>query len=127
MTASAAYAKHPDHTITLAPHGGRVVVRFGGVVVAETERALEMREADYPVALYVPRADCRMEHFEESGHATHCPFKGDARYWTLVAGNGRDGGERAENAAWGYDAPFDQVAEIAGYVSFYPDRVVIEG
>ena len=140
MPASPAFAAHPDHTIDVSPHEGRVRVRLGGAVVADTERALALREADYPVALYVPREDCRMERFEATDRSTHCPFKGDARYWTLRAGDGADGdgadgdgadgdgadGETAENAAWAYDAPFDQVAAIAGHVAFYPDRVTIE-
>ena len=126
MVASPAYARHPDHTIDVVPHEGCVTVRFGGAVVAETDRALELHEADYPVALYLPFEDCRAEHFEETRHTTHCPFKGDARYWTLRA-DPNGGGETAENAAWGYDEPFDQVAGIAGHVAFYPDRVAIEG
>ena len=133
MTASAAYAEHPDHTIEVADHPGRVTVRFGGAVVAVSERALELREADYPAVLYLPFEDCRAEHFEPTDRSTHCPFKGDARYWTLVAGGGKgdgkegQGGERAQNAAWGYDEPFDQVAAIAGHVAFYADKVTIEG
>lgn len=119
---SQAYAERPDHTIAVTPHEGRVTVRFGGEVVAETDGALEMREASYPVVLYVPFADCRAELFEATEHTTHCPFKGDARYWTL-----RAGGETAENSVWGYDTPFEQVREIAGCVAFYPDRVAIEG
>ena len=45
MVSSPAYAQHPDHTITVTPHEGRVTVRFGGEVVAETERALVLKEA----------------------------------------------------------------------------------
>ena len=120
MVSSPAYAKHPDHTIAVTPYGGRVTVRFGGVVVAETERALVLKEADYPAAFYIPFADCAAGHFEKSDHATVCPFKGTATYWTLTAG-----GARAENAVWGYETPYDQVASIAGHVAFYPDKVEI--
>lgn len=120
MVASEAFAKYPNHTIAVTPHAGRVTVRFNGVVVAETERALALAEADYPVALYIPFADCVAEHFEKTAHGSHCPFKGDATYWTLSAN-----GARAENAVWGYETPFDQVAGIAGHVAFYPDKVEI--
>ena len=121
MTLSPTYTEHPEHTICVEPHSGRVVVRFGGTVVADTQRALVLREASYDPVLYVPFADCAQERFEPMERSTHCPFKGDARYWTL-----RAGGEAAENAAWGYDEPFDQVSEIGGHVAFYPDRVSIE-
>lgn len=120
MVSSPAYAEHPDHTITVMPHDGRVTVRFGGVVVAETDRALVLREADYPPAFYIPFADCVAAHFEKTDHSTACPFKGVASYWTLSAGDAR-----AENAVWGYETPFDEVAEIAGHVAFYPDTVEI--
>ena len=123
MAASQAYAKRPDHTITVEPHAGRVTVQLGGETVAETDDALELREASYPPVLYVPRADCRMGHFEATDRSTHCPFKGDARYWTLSAGD-----KTAENAAWAYDDPYDQVAAIASHVAFYTDKVeVTEG
>jgi uncharacterized protein (DUF427 family) len=98
-----------------------VVVRFNGEVVADTKRALELREASYPAVLYIPRTDARLEFYERTRHASHCPYKGDAGYFSLSAG-----GKRADNAVWSYEAPFPAMAEIAGHVAFYPDRVSIE-
>ena len=121
MVASPAYAEHPDHTIDVSPHEGRVTVRFADRVVAETDRALELRETSHDPVLYVPREDCSAELMEPSDRPTHCPFKGDARYWTLRAGDAV-----ARDAAWAYDEPFDQVAAIARHVAFYLDRVSIE-
>ena len=57
---------------------------------------------------------------ERTDHATYCPFKGDAGYYSIVMD-----GERADNAVWTYEAPYDAVAEIAGHVAFYPDQVEI--
>jgi uncharacterized protein (DUF427 family) len=120
MVQSTAYAANPGHKITVAPFQGRVVVTFKGAVVADTVKALSLKEASYPVTLYIPRADCKMVHFIESPLTTKCPFKGSARYWSLSSKDGN-----SENAVWGYDNPFDQVAEIDGHVAFYPDRVDI--
>ena len=120
MVQSTAYAANPGHKIIVTPFDGRVVVSFNGVVVADTLRALSLKEASYPSRLYLPRADCNMAHFIESSHMTKCPFKGTARYWSLSTKDGT-----SDNAVWGYDDPFDQVAEIAGHVAFYPDRVDI--
>jgi uncharacterized protein (DUF427 family) len=53
-----------------------------------------------------------------TAHATYCQYKGDGAYFSIPAG-----GEKAANAVWTYEAPYDAVAEIAGYVAFYPDRV----
>lgn len=111
---------HPDHTVTLEREGKHVTVGFAGEVIADTRGAITLREKNYPPVLYVPRADIRMDLLKPTGHRTTCPFKGEARYWTLVSG-----GAMAENAVWAYDEPYDEVAEIAGYAAFYPDRTDI--
>lgn len=112
----------PDekHPITITPTDGRVVVRRGGRTVAETTRALTLREAAYPPVHYVPLDDVDPALLEATDHATYCPYKGEAGYYSLVVG-----AERAENAVWTYAAPYDAVAEIAGHVAFYPDQVEI--
>jgi uncharacterized protein (DUF427 family) len=112
----------PDesHPITITPTPGRVTVTRGGHPVARTTRALTLQEASYPPVQYVPLADVDPAVLEPTDHATYCPYKGDAGYYSLVI----DGG-RAENAVWTYEQPYDAVAEIAGHVAFYPDQVEI--
>lgn len=109
-----------NHPITVTPTSGRVVVTRGGRQIADTTRALTLQESTYPAVQYVPVADVDPAVLERTDHATYCPFKGDAGYYSLVVD-----GERAENAVWTYDAPYDAVAEIAGHVAFYPDQVEI--
>lgn len=108
----------PDHPITIVPNPRRVRVIVGGAVVAETTRALTLTEASYPPVQYVPREDARMEHFAGNGRRTHCPYKGDAAYFTITAG-----GETRADAVWSYEAPYPAMAAIAGHLAFYPDRV----
>jgi uncharacterized protein (DUF427 family) len=110
----------PDHPITISPHSGRVVVRFHDTVVADTTKALDLREASYRPVLYIPRADAKLASYEASDHRTHCPYKGDASYFHLKAN-----GARADNAVWTYETPFPAMKEITGYVAFYPDKVSI--
>lgn len=112
----------PDasHPITVTPTDGRVVVTRHGRVIAQTDQALTLREASYPAVQYVPLADVDASVLERTDHATYCPYKGDAGYYSLV-----DGDARAENVVWTYDAPYDAVAPIAGHVAFYPDEVEI--
>jgi uncharacterized protein (DUF427 family) len=93
-------------------------VLFNGEVVAETTRALTLREASYPAVQYIPREDARMALLARTPRSTHCPYKGDASYYSIEAG-----GRRAENAIWSYEAPFPAMAQIAGHLAFYPDRV----
>ena len=111
----------PDHPITITPAAGRVVVRYKGEVVADTHAALELREASYPAVLYIPRGDAKMAHYAKTAHSTHCPYKGDASYFTLVAGDAR-----AENAVWSYETPYPAMAEIKDHLAFYPQHVAIE-
>ena len=121
MARSPAYDKYPQHTIEIdsKPVPARIV--WEGEVIAETQHALVLREGKYPACLYVPRGDARMEFFERTDHSTHCPFKGDASYYTLARGD-----QRSENTVWTYEAPFDQVAAIRDHLAFYADRVTIE-
>ncbi|MBB1250560.1 DUF427 domain-containing protein [Rhizobium sp. G21] len=114
--------KIPDsnHPIVVAPFAGRVVIRCGDKVVADSREALTLKEANYPAVMYVPRADADMTSLTRSTHATHCPYKGDASYFDLPSGaSGRNG-------VWSYETPHDAVAAIAGHLAFYPDKVEIE-
>jgi uncharacterized protein (DUF427 family) len=110
----------PDerHPITVTPTSGRVVVTLGERTVADTTAALTLQESTYPAVQYVPLADVDPALLERTGHATYCPYKGDAGYYSLVV----DGGTH-DNAVWTYEEPYDAVAPIAGHVAFYPDVV----
>jgi uncharacterized protein (DUF427 family) len=108
----------PDHPITITPNPQRVRVTFAGRVVAETSRALTMKEGSYPAVLYIPREDADMSLFTRTDHGTHCPYKGDASYYSLKVD-----GRTAENAVWSYEAPFPAMATIKGHLAFYPNRV----
>ncbi|MBS0247310.1 MAG: DUF427 domain-containing protein [Proteobacteria bacterium] len=108
----------PDHPITISPESQRVRVQFGGKIVADTTRALRLREANYPPVYYVPRADADMALLTRTAHGTHCPYKGDASYFTISAD-----GRCADNAVWSYETPYPAVAEIKDHLAFYPNKV----
>jgi uncharacterized protein (DUF427 family) len=107
----------PDHPITIEPAKGRVIVRAGDTVIADTTHALELREGAYKPVLYIPRADAKMAHYTRSTHSTHCAYKGDASYFDLSG---------APNAVWSYETPFPAMAQIKDHVAFYPNHVTIE-
>jgi len=102
-----------DHPITIEPCVGRVVVKHGHQIIADSRNALTLREASYPPVHYIPRADVDMARFEASTHQTYCPYKGDASYLS---------GQGLPNSVWSYERPYDAVAAIAGHLAFYPDR-----
>ena len=106
------------HPITVEPTPGRVTVRLGGRVVADSTRALTLREASYPAVQYVPLEDVDAEVLVASDHTSYCPFKGTASYYSLRSGDGL-----VEDSVWYYPAPHDAVAPIAGHAAFYADRV----
>lgn len=108
----------PDHPITIAPAEKRVRVSFAGRTVADSRRALVLNEAGYKPVFYIPRADADMALLARSAHASHCPYKGDASYFTISVQ-----GRTAENAVWCYEQPFPAVAAIKDHLAFYPNRV----
>ena len=111
----------PDHPITITPNRGRVRVSAGGIVIADTTHALTLKEARYPAVQYIPRKDANLAALSRTDRVTHCPYKGDANYFSVMTG-----GSAIENAVWIYETPFPAVAEIAGHLAFYPDRITIE-
>lgn len=111
----------PDHPITITQNPKRVRVTADGVVIAETAHALTLKEASYPAVQYVPRQDANMELLSRTERTTHCPYKGDASYFSIKAN-----GKTLDNAIWTYEAPFPAMAEISGHLAFYPDKVMIE-
>ncbi len=107
-----------DHPITIEPNPSRVRVIVAGRIVADSLTALTLRESDYPAVQYIPRDDVDMSLLERTDNQTYCPYKGDAAYYSIPAG-----GERATNAVWTYEAPFEAVATIKNHLAFYSDRV----
>jgi uncharacterized protein (DUF427 family) len=108
----------PDHPITIEANPSRVVVRVGGEIIADTNNALTLREASYPLVQYIPRRDVDMDALTRSEDTTYCPYKGDASYYSVPIG-----GDRSRNAVWTYETPFEAMAQIKDYIAFYPDRV----
>ncbi|WP_158813911.1 DUF427 domain-containing protein [Methylocapsa sp. S129] len=118
MTAKPIKIPGPDHPIVIQPNPARVVVTIAGRVVADTTKALALREASYPAVQYIPRKDVDMALLERTDRATYCPYKGECAYYSIPLG-----GERSANAVWTYESPFAPVAEIKDHLAFYPDRV----
>jgi uncharacterized protein (DUF427 family) len=107
-----------DHPIAIEKNPKRVKIICNGQVIANTTRSLELREATLPPVQYIPREDVNMSLLEPSHHSTHCPYKGDAGYFSINVN-----GKTAENAVWYYAAPYPAVAQIQDRVAFYPSKV----
>lgn len=107
-----------DHPITITDNPHRVRVLVGGAIVAESTRALTLREASYPPVIYIPREDVQMGFFEKTERTTRCPHKGDASYFGVMAH-----GIETPDVAWSYEDPSPGVARIKGHLAFYPNKV----
>ena len=124
MNPAPGFKKYPAHRVSTEPSDAHVQVTFKGELIADTREAVELHETQSsshvlaPVVYYVPRKDVKMDRLARSSHQTHCPFKGDASYFSVVGG--------PENAVWSYEQPYDEMAAIKGRLAFYPDKFEIK-
>jgi uncharacterized protein (DUF427 family) len=110
----------PGHTIAIAHSDAYVEVHLGSELLAATNRPMLLDETGLPTRYYLPRDDVHMERLRRTSFHTTCPFKGEASYWSIdIDGQTHDG------IAWSYETPIPDAGEIAGLLSFYPDRVRI--
>lgn len=107
-----------DYRVTVEPARKRVKVVFNGKVIANTSRALVLKETRLPPVYYLPRADIAMEYLAPSPHRTYCPFKGTATYWSLTVGD-----KAVDNVAWSYDDPIEEALGIRDHIAFYWNKV----
>lgn len=111
----------PDHPITITPAGKHVRVTAGDIVIADTKHALSLKEASYPAVFYIPRSDANMDAVTRTERVTHCPYKGDANYYSIKTAD-----KLLDDAIWTYETPYPAMVEIKDYLAFYPDKVKIE-
>ena len=110
----------PDHPITLTPAAKRWRAKFAGHVIADSDNAIILQEAEYPPVVYFPRIDVAMEYMSRTDRSTQCPYKGDASYYTVLMD-----GQLAENAVWTYELPYPAMEPIAERLAFYPHKIEV--
>jgi uncharacterized protein (DUF427 family) len=108
----------PEHVLYLEDSPRRVRVVVAGETVAESARAKLLHETGLMPVYYVPEEDVAARFLEPSDHTTHCPFKGDASYWTI-----RVGDDERRDAVWSYPEPLPGAPPLAGLLAFQWDAV----
>lgn len=108
----------PAHVLLWEDSPRRVRVQFGGEMIADTFHPKLLHETGLLPVYYLPEQSLRKDLLEPTEHHTHCPFKGDASYWSV-----RAGGRTAENAVWSYPRPLEGAPPLSGYYAFYWDRM----
>lgn len=104
--------------VRIEPNDRRVRALIDGVVIADTIQSIYLFEAGHLPVYYLPKEDVRFDLLEHTDRSTHCPYKGDAEYWSIVVGE-----RRVENAVWSYPSPIEGAPDLSGYVAFYWDKV----
>lgn len=106
------------HTLYAEDCPKRVRCELAGEVIVDSRRVMTLHETGHLPAYYVPYDDVRQDLLQPSEHTTHCPFKGDATYWSV-----RVADRIAENAVWSYPQTVSSAPPIDGYLAFYTDTM----
>ena len=108
----------PQHKLLFSPFPRRMRAVFGGETVFDTDRGMLLHESNILPVLYVPVEDVRFDLLSKTDRSSHCPFKGDASYWSIAVGD-----RVSENSVWGYESPDEDAPWLVGYVAFYWDEM----
>ena len=112
------HPRDPFTRVDILPSSRLVRVEIDGVTVADSTNASFLFETGLPTRYYFPKVDVRMDLLTSTESATHCPYKGTARYWTVSVN-----GETYDDIVWGYDSPLPESQKIMGLVSFYNEKI----
>lgn len=107
-----------EYGFEIQPFKGRVTATVNGVKLASTENALLLTETRLAPVYYFPLEDVRTDLMTASEQHTHCPFRGNASYWSVAVGD-----QVIANAAWSYEQPLHDARRIRGYIAFAPDAL----
>ena len=114
------HPRDPYHRVDVLNSSRHVRVVIGGQTVADTRRPRLLFETSLPTRYYIPKQDVRMELLEPTATTTSCPYKGQARYWTVTAGD-----TTARDVAWSYPFPIPECPKIENLVAFFNERADI--
>jgi uncharacterized protein (DUF427 family) len=118
------HPRSPFTRVDILPSSRSVRVELDGVVLADTNHAHVLHETGLPPRWYIPKVDIRMDLLEPTDTESHCPYKGQAEYWSAHLG------DRVEtDIAWSYPTPLPESERVAGLVSFFNERVdlIVDG
>ncbi len=118
------HPRDPYTRVDILATSRAVRVELEGVVLASSTNARVLFETGLPPRWYLPKTDLRMDLLVPTATATHCPYKGEAQYWSV-----RLGDRLVEDLTWSYRTTLPESQKIAGLVAFYNEEVdlIIDG
>jgi uncharacterized protein (DUF427 family) len=114
------HARDPYTRVDILASSRHVRVEVGGTTIAESTSTRMLFETGLPVRHYLPKTHIRMDLLTPTESVSHCPYKGQAEYWSVRAEDGVH-----DDLAWSYRAPFAESQKIAGLIAFYNEKVDI--
>ncbi len=111
-------ATPPDFEVSAEVVSRNVRIELHGVAIADSDRAVLYKESRLAPVYYFPREDVRMDLMQRTRHRTHCPFKGNASYWTLKVAD-----QVIENVVWSYENPIEEAGSIKGHLAFWLEKI----
>jgi uncharacterized protein (DUF427 family) len=112
------HPRNPYTRVDVLPSSRHVRVELDGVTLAESTSPRLLFETGLPVRYYLPKTHVRMDLLTATDTVSHCPYKGQAEWWSV-----RTGDRLHEDLAWSYRAPFPESQKVAGLVAFYTEKV----
>jgi uncharacterized protein (DUF427 family) len=112
------HPRDPYKRVDILPSSRHVRVEVEGVTVAESASPRLLFETGLPVRYYLPKTHVRMDLLVPSDYESHCPYKGEAEWWSVRAGD-----KMHEDLVWSYRTPLPESQKIAGLIAFYDEKV----
>jgi uncharacterized protein (DUF427 family) len=112
------HPRDPNTRVDILPSSRHIRIEVDGVIVAESTKPTLLFETGLSTRYYLPKTDVRMDLLAPTSSSSHCPYKGEASYWSLTLGH-----RAVEDIAWSYRTPLPESQKAAGLVCFYPEKV----
>lgn len=114
--------KTPDtnHSLSFSHTPLRIRALYQGHVIADSSAAVRLKETGYKPVWYFPREDVAMAFLAPTARRTTCPYKGQARYYSVLMD-----GHLGESVVWSYEDPYPAAEALRGLLAFFPNQVEI--
>jgi uncharacterized protein (DUF427 family) len=112
------HPRDPYTRVDILPSSRHVRIELDGVTVAESTSASLLFETGLPTRYYLPKTHVRLDLMTHTDKETHCPYKGQAEYWSVDTGKAVH-----EDIAWSYATPLPESLGAAGLIAFYDEKV----